>query len=88
MKDRLTQQRVLVSSSHHLQPARALVPAQPAPAGTLDRGRLGVHLGLERLEGAKVLFNLLDESGRGVGLARGRVGRGEVAPEEGVVPVD
>lgn len=83
---RLTQQRILVRTSHNLQlPARRAVP-EPSPSRALDGSGSGVEFLLETVEPAKVLVDGLLERSVFEGAAS-CAGGCEVLPEEGVVYV-
>lgn len=81
-KRALTQQRVLVGSRRHLQLLCSLVPSEPSPSGPLDSSGLGVDLGLEVVEAAKVGLDLVVEGARSWGFGLLGAGGREVLPEE------
>lgn len=76
------QEGVLVGSGDDLETLGLGVVAEPAPAGALDGGSLGVHLVDELVDGAEVLLDLVGEGARGGGAGLLRAGGGEVLPEE------
>lgn len=76
------QERVLVGGGDDLETLGLGVVAEPAPAGSLDAGSLGVHLRDELVDGAEVLLDLVGEGARGGrGGLLGASG-GKVLPEE------
>lgn len=79
-------ERVLVGASSNGNALSLLGVTEPAPPRTLDTGRLGRHLLLERLEAAELGVDGLAESAVGLTAAAVVHGR-EVGPEDGVVDV-
>lgn len=77
-----TEQWVLISSGDDLELLGPLIPPKPAPAGTLNRGGLCIHLSLEVVDGAKVRVDLFCESAAGGRFGGGGTSRGEILPEQ------
>ena len=82
----MRKQRILVGGGDNLELARALVVAEPTPAGALERGSSRVHLFLELFNRTEIALKSLLQGA--VPELSAALGHGhEVLPEEGMVNV-